>query len=395
LGDGVVQTEAGLLHIPYALPGETVQLHDNALPEVLTGHHPERVQPPCPHFGTCGGCSLQHMSRKLQSEFKLNTLIKAFEQAGLTVTPEPVIEAPADDRRRLTFAAQNTASGVAFGFHKRKSHDIVDIDDCVIARPAIRSQLSKLKQLAKLVADGKGKTRLVVTESLNGIDVCVLHASKHAVKNKLSLVERFKTFGFARLSFGDEILIELRPPSHTIGQSIVTPPPGSFLQASPYAENSMANLVLQGIGKAKKVADLFSGSGTFALRLSEKAEVHAVESDANALQALEKAWKAAGASGLKRITFEKRDLFRRPLMPQELERFQAVVFDPPRAGAEAQCERLAKSTIKTIVAVSCNPTTLARDAAILIKGGYKLTSLVPIDQFVYSPHLEAVAVLRR
>ncbi len=246
---------------------------------------------------------------------------------------------------------------------------------------------------------------MTVLVTTTGLDVALDKADKGYERKIPALSQKVVDQNLARLSVNGEVILELRPPLLDMGGIGIVAAPGGFAQATLAAEHALSKLVIDGVGKArqlqisfpvsagKTIADLFSGVGTFALRLGRQANVHAVEGDAAALAAFDKALRKP--QGLKKVTFERRDLSRRPLVKEELEPYDAVVFDPPRAGAQAQAEQLALSKVKTIVAVSCNPATLARDLRILLDGGYVLQSVTPVDQFHYSPHIEAVAVLTR
>lgn len=234
---------------------------------------------------------------------------------------------------------------------------------------------------------------MTVTTTASGLDVAVDDAGRLSDAARLKVSDFAGRAGFARLSVGGEVIVEPRRPVVMFGEIAVAPPPGAFLQATAEAETAMAALVMQHLSGSKRIADLFAGSGTFALRLAADAEVHAVESDAAALAALDRAFRFT--TGLRKVTTEKRDLFRRPLVVKELDRFDGLVFDPPRAGAEDQVKQIARSAIPKVAAVSCNPVTLARDLAILVAGGYRVTGVTPIDQFLWSPHVEAVALLEK
>ena len=279
------------------------------------------------------------------------------------------------------------------GYHEKASHRLVDISECPVLDPAIVKALPGLKSLAAEVLPKKGDLRLTVLSTTAGLDVALEKVDKTYERKIPALSQKTVELDLARLSVNGEILLEVRAPWLDMDGIGVVPAPGGFTQATLAAEDALSRLVLDGVGKARTVADLFCGVGTFALRLAKRANVHAVEGDAAAISALDKALRRP--QGLKKVTFERRDLFRRPLVREELEPFDAVVFDPPRAGAQAQADLLAASKVETIVAVSCNPATFARDVRVLLDGGYALQSVTPVDQFQYSPHIEVVAVLKR
>ncbi|APG83701.1 RNA methyltransferase R00878 [Sinorhizobium americanum CCGM7] len=401
-GDGIAQTEAGPVYAPFTLPGESVALAVNkahgtliSLKEAST----ERTEPKCRHFGpdgingTCGGCTLQHASDPLYHAFKRNLVIDALKSKGLTPEVAPLIIARPGERRRAVFTARRTEKELLLGFNQAQSHHIVAIGECPITSPGIVSRLATIRKIASAMASGSEPFRITVLETDTGLDLA-FDDIKLGDRQRRSTVEAvLGVRGIARVSLNGEIIIEPVKPLIDFGGVPVSPPPGAFTQATRPAEEAMAKLVLDHLGKAKRVADLFAGIGTFALRIARTARVHAVEGEDKALKALD--FAARNTQGLKPVTVEKRDLFRRPMMAQELKVFDAVVFDPPRAGAEAQCHELARSGVKKIAAVSCNPTTLARDLSILVAADYRITSATPIDQFLWSAHVETVATLER
>ncbi len=396
-GDGIAEDEAGnSAFIPFTLPGESVSAAVSAgrgEPLAILEQSPERVVPPCPHFGECGGCALQHWERPAYEAWKRRKLIDALAARNIETEVGAVVSCPPNARRRVTLGVRQSDAGLLLGFHAALSNRIVPIETCVIADPAIVVALPKLRTLAALVAKDRKPFAMAVTATETGLDVAVIDLPPLGEATRRRATDFALGAGFARLSRGDEILIEPVKPAVDFGGVQVTPPPGAFLQAVPSAEEAMASLVLDHLKGVKMVADLFAGCGTFALRLARRTAVHAVEGDAAALAALERGFRFG--EKLRQVTVEKRDLFDRPLTWKELKPFDAAVIDPPRAGAEAQCRQLAKSAVSKIAAVSCNPVTLARDLSILIEGGYRLLSVTPIDQFLWSHHLEAVALLEK
>lgn len=402
-GDGIVAGTDGPIYVPFTLPGETVAIarvknHGTVMSTSVAS--PERIAPACHHFGpdgkngACGGCSLQHASDALYHAFKRGLVVDALKAKGLTPEVAPLVVAHTGERRRMVFTVRKTEKGMLLGFNQASSHHIVDIDECPISTPGIVARLDAIRSIAAaLAADSQG-FRLTALETISGLDLAFEGIGKIGDKQRRAVTECVLSLrGIARVSHDGEILIEPQKPQIDFGGVLVTPPAGGFTQATKQAEEAMAALVLDHLGKAKRVADLFSGSGTFALRIARSARVHAVEGDEKALKALDHA--ARHTQGLKPVTIEKRDLFRRPMMASELKVFDAVVFDPPRAGAEEQCRELARSGVKKIAAVSCNPVTLARDLSILVSAGYRITGVTPIDQFLWSSHVEAVATLER
>jgi 23S rRNA (uracil1939-C5)-methyltransferase len=392
-GDGIGGNAGARTFVPLALPGERWAKSSTGF-SLISNASADRIVPPCPHFGICGGCVAQHMSPALYAKWKRQILVDAFQFADINAVVAPLQQMPVASRRRLIMSARWLPAGVALGFHARNSDRLVAIDACVIADPMIVEALPTLRLVAAKLLLHRDEMRMTVTRVDAGLEVAV-EGGKAAIgaAERTALAELMAGSRILRLSLDRDPILTRAEPVLTVGSIAVVPPPGVFLQASPVAEKLMIDLVTAAVGKAKYAADLFAGVGTFALPLSRRARVLAVDSDAAALGALDKA--ARNTQGLKPIEIRTRDLMRESLSRKELEPFDAVVFDPPRAGAEAQAANLAKSTVATVVAVSCNPTTLARDANILLDGGYELKALTPIDQFLYSNHIEAVAVFQR
>jgi len=395
-GDGIAESADGPVFVPFALPGERVRIELDAdgkhatLVEVLA-QSPDRVDPVCPHFGICGGCTLQHLKRGAYLAWKRERVVQALKARGLDAEVEPVRPVPLGSRRRAALALGREGQGLSLGYRRARSHDLIDIDVCPILSPAIVSRLPKLKAVLAPLLGNKREARVGVTETGTGLDIVVQGVPPKETALSKRAAEAGK-LGVARLTVGGDSLM-LAAPSVRFGRAQVKPPPDAFLQAVPQAEAAMSELVLAGVGKAKRVADLFSGLGTFTLPLAESCAVDAYESDEAALAALAEAVRHTPK--LKPVRTIARDLFRMPLGPQELKPYDAVVFDPPRAGAAAQAEQLAASQVRRLVAVSCNPRTLARDLRLLVDGGYRITRVVPIDQFLFSGHVEAVAHLER
>lgn len=396
-GDGIADDGSGnTAYIPFTLPGErvTASINDGrGEPLAIVEPSLERVAPPCPHFTDCGGCSLQHWQRSSYEEWKTDRLTEALSGRGIDIELQPLVSCPPHARRRVTLGARRMEGGILLGFHAALSNRIVPIETCIIAEPAIVAALPMLRELAALAAHGSEPFSLAVTVTETGVDVALVDLPPPGEKKRQTLIGFALKNGLARLSRGDEIIVEPIKPVVTFGATKIFPPPGAFLQAVESAEEAMAALVVSHLKGCKTVADLFAGCGTFALRLARKAAVHAVEADAAPLVALERGFRFG--EKLRQVTIERRDLFDRPLTWKELKPFDGIVFDPPRAGAEAQCRQLAKSQVPKIAAVSCNPVTLARDLAILIEGGYRLRSVTPVDQFLWSHHLETVALLEK
>jgi 23S rRNA (uracil1939-C5)-methyltransferase len=395
-GDGIAETETGPVFIPFALPGETVtaaRMKDRADLIAILSASPERVDPACRHFGTCGGCAIQHLEERAYLDWKRHKVMQALRAARIDAEVADIVRCAPQTRRRVTFSARKTERGVVLGFNRALSHEIVDIAECPISVPEIVASLDGLRVLAGMISATPQLFHMTVTATASGLDIAAEQAGKLGEGKRRIVSEFVVREGFARLSVDGEIILEPKKPAIMFADMAVPIPPGSFLQATAPAEQAMADLVLGHLSRAKKVADLFAGCGSFALRLARKSEVHAVEGDAAALAALDRGFRQA--SGLKRVTAEKRDLFRRPLTFKELGAFDGIVFDPPRAGAEDQSKQIARSDVPFVAAVSCNPGTLSRDLAILVAGGYRVKSVTPVDQFLWSPHVEAVALLEK
>lgn len=389
-GDGV--TPDGLF-VAGSLPGERVRVepmgHRASLLDVLDPSA-ERVDPVCSHFGACGGCALQHASDGLLAEWKRDIVRRALAARGLGDVPvREVLTSPAGTRRRVVFTGRRTKKSAIVGFHARGSDAIVAVTECPVSDAALTSVMPGLRQLVLAGASRKAELRLSVTVTDAGLDVAATGGKPVEGPMYGQLVAVAATSDLARLSWDGEEIVTRRPPGHLMGRTRLVPAPGGFLQATIHGEVALVEAVRAATASARSVADLFAGSGTFALPLSEMADVHAVEADAAALEALDMAWRQA--EGVHRITTETRDLFHRPLLARDLARFDAIVFDPPRVGARAQTAELAKAEIPRVAAVSCNPATFARDARTLVDGGYRLDWVQPVDQFRWSPHVELVA----
>ncbi|PAP95909.1 class I SAM-dependent RNA methyltransferase [Mesorhizobium wenxiniae] len=395
-GDGVAETETGELFIPFTLPGETVTAareKDRATLMSVLDASPLRIDPACRHFTECGGCAIQHLEAEDYHRWKRDKVAHALNSKGITCDIDALVPCAPQTRRRVVFTARRSEAGMRLGFVRALSSEIISIEECPISLPEIVAKIDRLKALAELVCATTKSFRMTVTVTGSGLDVAV-HDSGKLGENQRRVASNFVIAqGLARLSIDGEVIIEPKKPVVMFGGVAVAVPPGAFLQATEAAEQAMADIVGRHLVRAKKVADLFAGCGSFALRLAAKSEVHAVEGDAAALSALDRAFRFAG--GLKRVTSERRDLFRRPLTFKELNVFDGIVFDPPRAGAEDQSKQIARSDVPLVAAVSCNPVTLARDLRILIDGGYALKCVTPIDQFLWSPHVEAVALLEK
>lgn len=387
-GEAAGKNDGRTIYVPYALPGEVVEAEisgTHAHLRAILSPSPERIDPFCPHFGRCGGCQIQHWQAKAYCAWKRNLLVTALEHQGIKADVEPLIDAQGDGRRRATLHVARTEDGLIAGFNAARSHDIHALDHCPILVPA----LAGASHIARRIGAVIGPCDVAFTATDTGIDVDV--ASKRTPTPALAALVNSENL--ARLSLNREPVATRAAPEIAIGKARLRLPAGAFLQATKAGEEMLAALVIENIGKAKRVADLFSGVGVFALRLADKAKVFAADSDKASITALAEAVRRT--SGLKPVETRTRDLFREPLMARELKDFDAVVFDPPRAGAETQARQLAKSTVETVVAVSCDPASFARDARLLVEGGYRLKRSTPVDQFAFTAHIETVALFRR
>ncbi len=399
-GDGVVRTDEGPVYIPRTLPGEQVQADivdgRGDLREVLKPS-PDRIEPVCTHFGTCGGCALQHQNDKSYRAWKRDQVVRALKSKGIDAPVAEIIACAPGTRRRATFAAMRTRKTVRFGFFERATHTIVDIASCPILVPEIEAAIPALRELVAPGLTRKGKASVSVTATSTGLDVSVIGGKTEPdLVLRQTLAEGAAKADIARLTWDGDILAERCPPVLDLAGLEVALPPGAFLQATKAGEEAMVSIVTEALKGSDSVVDLFAGCGTFSLALAHAYKVHGVEGAKAQSAALEVAVRRQRpGAGLKPLTVERRDLARRPLRSDELNSYDAAVIDPPRAGAGAQCGALATSTVSLIASVSCNPATFARDARTLIEGGYRLESVTPLDQFLWSPHIELVGIFRR
>ncbi|HEY4834390.1 MAG TPA: methyltransferase [Bradyrhizobium sp.] len=396
-GDGVALAGGQAIYVPYTLGGETVEVAP------VPGHHPDRrrllavehasearIAPFCPHFTVCGGCAIQHWEVERYRAWKREIVVETLALSKIECEVAPLIDAHGLGRRRITLHARiGTHDVLKVGFAAANSHDIIPVDRCPILAPGLGGALDSAWALAEpLISIGK-PLDIQITAADNGLDVDVRGSGPLQAKMIATLSRLAEQHRLTRLTRHGELVLMRTPPVVAIGTARVTLPPGSFLQATAAGEEALAEQVVGHCQRAKHVADLFCGVGPLALRLATKSRISAFDSDTGAVTALQKA--AMAASGLKPVKTEARDLFRRPLMPQELRDFDAVVFDPPRQGAQAQAQQLAASKVPVVVAVSCNVATFARDARILVEGGYKIEGVTPVDQFRHTAHVELVA----
>jgi 23S rRNA (uracil1939-C5)-methyltransferase len=399
-GEGVVDASAGPRYVPYTLPGETIEADpwpghpDRAHLIRIDVASPDRIAPICPHFGICGGCALQHLATARYRDWKRALVVDALRQARLDAPVDDLVDAHGEGRRRAVFhARRGTRDVLEVGFAALKAHHVVAIDRCPILAPALDGAIETAWAVAEALGGAGKPLDIQVTATATGLDIDVRGSGPLTAARMGELAKITDRRRVARLTRHGEIVAQRASPTLKIGRANVVLPPGAFLQATAAGEGALARLVETHCAGAGKVADLFCGVGPFALRLAEHARVIAADSDADAIAALAAA--ARGTQGIKPIEAQARDLFRRPFAALDLKGLDAVVFDPPRQGAHAQAGALAACAVPVVVAVSCNPATFARDARILVDGGYRLMQVTPVDQFLYSAHVELVARFER
>jgi len=400
-GHGIAETDTERIFVPFSLPTETVRVK-------VTGGHGEiieiieaagdRINPVCPHFGQCGGCAVQHMQEGAYYEWKRGIVTTALLHQGLDVDVEPVIDAHGLGRRRATLHVMRHGGLVQVGFMQAKSHNLSDIHACPVLAPAFSDAIALAHELGNslfILARGLD-VQLAATEA--GLDCHVISARSIRAGDHdqhMALADLAERYDLARLTLDGEMVVERRKPQVRIGDALVTVPVGAFLQATQEGERVLSRLVMDhmAIVNPQSVADLFCGIGPYALRLAEQARVFAVDNSAASIEALAAAVRHT--QNLKPVETVARDLFDNPLTVDELNGFNLVVFNPPRAGASAQAAEIALSQVPDVIAVSCDPATFARDARVLVEGGYGLKRVTPVDQFKWSAHMEVVGLFRR
>lgn len=412
-GDGIATLpDGGKIFVPLALPGETVRARrigehgGKAVLEEVLAASPDRAAPPCRHFGACGGCAMQHLAPRPYGAWKRDLLVRALTALAIpTDTVGPLVVVPPASRRRATWFARRGGDGtVAIGFLARASHDIVDMRECVVLAPQLVALLAPLRDLLGRMLPPGGRAEVVANLLDGGVDLLLRMPGALPPPLRQMLVGFAAQRDLARLAWQAmarpgasapfwEPIVERHPARVLFGTVAVALPPGAFLQATKQAEEILVGEAVTALAGAKRVADLFSGAGAFTFPLAARSQVHAVDGDKALIASLRAGADAAGFGG--KVTTEVRDLLKRPLVAEELKKFDAVVFDPPRAGASSQAGRITATRIPLVVAVSCNPASFARDAKLLIDGGYRMEKVVPVDQFLWTPHLELVAVFRR
>ncbi|MGZ3278257.1 MAG: class I SAM-dependent RNA methyltransferase [Caulobacteraceae bacterium] len=402
-GDGLGRTPDGQpVFASFTLPGESVRLEAKEgraeLIEVVRAS-PDRIEPACPHFLACGGCALQHWAHGPYLAWKQDKVREALSREGLSPEFAPPFAAPPGTRRRVALHARKGSREAArLGYKARRSWTLVEIGACPIADPRLVAAFPALKRLAApLFEHAKSAPTLHCTLTGTGIDVDITGVESKSgglsADARMRVAEAAAAADLARVTLAGEIVYQARQPMVRLGPVSAVLPPGGFLQAVPAAEEAMAAFALEAVKGAARIADLFCGLGTFTFRLATIAPVIAADSDAGAVRALTAA--SGTAPGLKSIRAEARDLYRRPVLAQELKGVDAVLFDPPRAGAEAQAGQIAASGASVVVGVSCDAGTFARDGRILAEAGFQLAQVMVVDQFLWSAHVELVGVFRR
>jgi 23S rRNA (uracil1939-C5)-methyltransferase len=383
--------------IPGALPGERalIKLEGKRADLIETlDASPDRAGPICPWFGTCGGCAAQHMAASLYSAWKRGLVVEALERERVAAKVRDLVDGHGAGRRRATFHARFPhGQPDEVGFMRARSHDIIAIDDCPLFSASMAGAIPAARALSRDLRGLMKPLDIAVSATLDGLDVDLRGSGPLGRDEAQKLARTAETLDLARVSNHGEIVIERRPPRVPFGEALAKLPPGGFLQATEAGEAWLAQFAELALADTKRVADLFCGAGAFALRLARRHEVFGADADPAAIAALARA--AAATPGLRKLEAETRDLFRRPLQAQELAVFDAALIDPPRAGAIEQARALAASTLPLVVSISCNAETFARDARILIDGGFQVESVTPLDQFRFSAHVEIAAVFRR
>ena len=383
--------------IPFGLPGErTLVRREGKHAELVETMNAatERAAPICPWFGRCGGCAAQHMSHSLYRLWKRGLVVDALAREGVRAEVSDLVDAHGAGRRRATFHARFPHGGPdEVGFMRARSHAIVAIDACPLFSPAMAGAIQAARTLSGDLRGLMKPLDIGVTATLDGLDVDLRGSGALGRAETEKLARTADALDLARVSNHGEVVVERRAPRVKFGDAVVTLPPGGFLQATEAGEEWLAAFAERALAEAKKVADLFCGAGAFALRLAHSHEVFAADSDPAAIAALARA--AAATPGLRKLRAETRDLMRRPLRAEELAAFDAALIDPPRAGALDSARALAASALPLVVSISCNAATFARDARILIDGGFQVESVTPLDQFRFSAHAEIAAVFRR
>lgn len=400
-GHGIAETTEGRVYVPFALPQETARIRvagdRGEIIEILQAAD-NRVDPACPHFGECGGCAVQHAQRDFYLKWKHEIVELALRYQGLEAEVEPIVDAHGAGRRRVTLHARRDGGQVLVGFMQAKSHKLKDIRSCPVLSPGLSGGINLTRRLAGQLLTSGQEMDVQLTETDAGIDchvICGRVSGPLGYEQHMALADFADESDLARLTMDGDLLSERRKPKIGVGPATVTVPVGGFLQATDEGERVLSDLVIDQftLANAHSVADLFCGIGSYALRAAGQASVFAADSSRASIDALVAA--ARHTPGLKPVEAVVRDLFENPVPTDELNAFDGIVFNPPRIGAPAQSVEIAQSTVPVVVAVSCDPSTFARDARVLVDGGYKLERVVAVDQFKWAAHVEVVGLFRR
>lgn len=400
-GDGIAHHDGKTIFVAGALPREKIraEIISQGRAKILDikERSPERAAPACPHFESCGGCSLQHLNPELYTKFKTQQLRNTLEHAGI---PLPVfaetIVTPPRSRRRARLVARHMKSGLVLGFNEMRSHKIIDIQDCALLCPPLMKIIPTIREQLKTWLPLNKSCDIQLTALPTGIDMVLIGGPKLDLENREKLGAVAQTLCLARLSWRETSNSEIEPISIagqltiSFGKTTLPFPSDSFIQASDVGEKSLTYFIHKYIKPNMSVLDLFCGLGTFGLSLESLKQLLMADIDGPATDILEYTLK-----GTARANVERRNLFKEPFSSFECDDFDCIIFDPPRAGAKTQSKEIAESSVPLVLAISCNPTSFARDAMTLIKGGYKLTALQPIDQFLWSTHIELAACFEK
>ena len=378
--------------VPRALPGEEIALgKENKFKIILPSK--DRITPVCAHYKGCGGCSMQHSTQSFIKDWKSNVIKSCLSARGLETIIKPILTSKTNSRRRVTLHGIKTKKSVTVGFFKRNTHELISTPSCELVNPEILSAFSLFEEITLIGATRKSIIEISVTVSKEGLDLNILNGKKLDNQSIMKITGLCESFNIARITWNEDLLANFLNPTIVFQGIAITPPPNAFLQATEQGQEILITNAMLSVFDSDKVIDLFSGCGTFTLPAAKRSEVLAIDKTKSMLIAIDQAWRET--TGLKKVTSRSQDLFKEPVGKEELNSFDAAIIDPPRVGAEAQSHELAKSHIKRISSVSCNPRTFSRDAKILVDSGFKLDWVQPIDQFLWSSHIELVAQFSR
>jgi len=378
--------------VPRALPGEEIALgKENKFKIILPSK--DRITPVCAHYKGCGGCSMQHSTQSFIKDWKSNVIKSCLSARGLETIIKPILTSKTNSRRRVTLHGMKTKKSVTVGFFKRNTHELISTPSCELVNPEILSAFSLFEEITLIGATRKSIIEISVTVSKEGLDLNILNGKKLDNQSIMKITGLCESFNIARITWNEDLLANFLNPTIVFQGIAITPPPNAFLQATEQGQEILITNAMLSVFDSDKVIDLFSGCGTFTLPAAKRSEVLAIDKTKSMLTAIDQAWRET--TGLKKVTSRSQDLFKEPVGKEELNSFDAAIIDPPRVGAEAQSHELAKSHIKRISSVSCNPRTFSRDAKILVDSGFKIDWVQPIDQFLWSSHIELVAQFSR